>query len=576
MNKNINMIKSITSFLLIFTLTSIPYLITKIIEHQKLVYIVSALFLVIVFGFSRYLSKDLDSNIINLFSYLNNFNILYILGIFIFTIITQNQYLHFETISWDTPSYLVASLPIGDGYLPLEVQWDSKGPLFFYIYYFFIFLSGKSYVMFKIFHDILLFIISLLLYKTLNLKNNNHRLTSFFATILFTTIVSKSDYVSEYSEIYILLIVAYIYYKYIQRGLNLNNIFLTTFFVSCAFLINQVALIFVLPYIVSIIQNKQIDKNTIKYGFLGLTIPPFIVSLIYSFNDMFDLLVINYVLVPFGYANKGSESSINELRIWFREFFYYNKILYFALLCIITFEIVKMIRYKKNESLIITKLISPLYLNIYISILIYFIGGHNYSHHLVYLIYFIIFFFDDLRFNNSYIMLMMLILVASSSVFAKSFNQSYANLSNLNNIQNEYPLYKLSQEIDDYFSSDYEILALEYVLVLFYLDKPNYTYIVHPTNHFEDYIAEPLKNYGYLQFDNINKALLSQPDVVMCNPMRIHKGVPTDNINFDCNFSFYEEKYFQIETSEYRKDLNIEYYYDPYKDLNVFINKEFK
>ena len=101
------MIKSITSFLLIFTLTSIPYLVTKIIEHQKLVYIVSALFLVIVFGFSRYLSKDLDSNIFNLFSYLNNFNILYILGIFIFTIITQNQYLHFETISWDTPSYLV-------------------------------------------------------------------------------------------------------------------------------------------------------------------------------------------------------------------------------------------------------------------------------------------------------------------------------------------------------------------------------------------------------------------------------------------------------------------------------------
>ena len=573
MYKNFNIFKSTTSFLLIFTLTSIPYLITKIIDHQKLVFIVSSLFLVIVFGFSRYLSKDLDENTIKLFSYLNNFNILYILGIFIFTVITQNQYLHFETISWDTNSYLVASLPIGDGYLPLETQWDSKGPLFFYIYYFFIFLSGKSFVLFRIFHDILLFIISLLLYKTLNFKNNNLRLTSFFGTILFTTIVSKPDYVSEYSEIYVLLIIAYIYYKYTQKGPSLNNIFLTTFLISCAFLINQVALLFILPYFVLIIQYKQIDNNTIKYGFLGLIIPPFIFSIIYSFNDMFDLLVINYILVPFGYANTGSESSINELRIWFREFFYFNKILYLALLCIFTNEIIKIISYRKNKSLIITKLTSPLYINIYISILIYFIGGHNYSHHLFYLLYFIIFFFSELRINNSYMMLMILVLVASSSVFAKSFNQSYTNLSNLNNIQNEYPLYKLSQEINKYFSTDYDILALEYVLVLFYLEKTNYTYIVHPTNHFEEYISEPLKNYGYLQFDNINTALLSQPDVVICNPIRIHKGVPTDNLNFNCNFSFYEEKYIQIDTSQYRKDFKIEYYYDPYKDLNVFINK---
>ena len=60
---------------------------------------------------------------------LNKINLLFIyLGLFIFTFITQNVYLDFETISWDVSSYLVASLPIGDGYLPYEKQWESKGP----------------------------------------------------------------------------------------------------------------------------------------------------------------------------------------------------------------------------------------------------------------------------------------------------------------------------------------------------------------------------------------------------------------------------------------------------------------
>ena len=61
-------------------------------------------------------------------------------------IITQNLYLNYETITWDTASYLVASLPLQDGYLPYETQWESKGPLLTYIYYFLILLSNKSLV----------------------------------------------------------------------------------------------------------------------------------------------------------------------------------------------------------------------------------------------------------------------------------------------------------------------------------------------------------------------------------------------------------------------------------------------
>ena len=41
-----------------------------------------------------------------------------------------NITLNFEVISWDIPSYLVASQEINMGYLPLETQWESKVPCF--------------------------------------------------------------------------------------------------------------------------------------------------------------------------------------------------------------------------------------------------------------------------------------------------------------------------------------------------------------------------------------------------------------------------------------------------------------
>ena len=55
--------------------------------------------------------------------------------------------------------------------------------------------------------------------------------------------------------------------------------------------------------------------------------------------------------------------------------------------------------------------------------------------------------------------------------------------------------------------------------------------------------------------------------------MRIHRGVPTDNTNFKCDYEHYQNEYNQIETTVYRKNIKVEYYFDPYKNMNVFIKK---
>ena len=85
--------------------------------------------------------------------------IFYIFSLFIVTIISQNTHLNYETIDWDTNSYLVASLDILNGYLPYENSWESKQPLLYYIYAFLITISQADLIIFKLLNDLLLFII---------------------------------------------------------------------------------------------------------------------------------------------------------------------------------------------------------------------------------------------------------------------------------------------------------------------------------------------------------------------------------------------------------------------------------
>ena len=61
--------------------------------------------------------------------------------LFIITILTQNYDLNYEIITWDVPSYLVTSQQVMNGEIPFSSQWESKGPLFFYLYSLFNILS---------------------------------------------------------------------------------------------------------------------------------------------------------------------------------------------------------------------------------------------------------------------------------------------------------------------------------------------------------------------------------------------------------------------------------------------------
>ena len=75
----------------------------------------------------------------------------------------------------------------------------------------------------------------------------------------------------------------------------------------------------------------------------------------------------------------------------------------------------------------------------------------------------------------------------------------------------------MSEQIDEEFDNEYEILALEYLLVLYYLDIPNVSYIIHPGNHYEEYIVEKLIELNKVQTNEFNHISLLHRRRARCN-----------------------------------------------------------
>ena len=95
---------------------------------------------------------------------------------------------------------------------------------------------------------------------------------------------------------------------------------------------------------------------------------------------------------------------------------------------------------------------------------------------------------------------------------------SYNNIYSFEDIYNDYPIKKLSEKIDEIFESDdYSILALDNLLVLYYLDKPNESYIVHPTNHNEYFIINNLIEKNLISNNYLQTILNKRPDVIVCS-----------------------------------------------------------
>ena len=76
-------------------------------------------------------------------------------------------------------------------------------------------------------------------------------------------------------------------------------------------------------------------------------------------------------------------------------------------------------------------------------------------------------------------------------------------------------------------------MALDYHLVLFYLDKPNASYFIHPTLIFNEQINSHLKYYLKLD-SSFETVLTSRPNYIICN-----------DILFECALDGYQNKTYE-------------------------------
>ncbi len=546
--------------------------ILKRIESNQKALLLSSILLVILFLTYRFFKND--SIIISRLNHTltesrRNF-IIFIIFISTLTIISQNYFLNFEMIDWDIPSYLVAASDVLRGNLPLENQWESKGPVFFYLYSLILIISGKNIIFFKLLNDLILLFLSLIIFKIVSLKTNKNFVLSSLASTLFILLFSLSSLVSEYSELYSLVFISLSYYFYEKNKDNNSNLILIGIFMSLSTLINQGTVLFVLPYLIIIfLANK--GKNVFKkYTFFGLGLigPHLFFLLIYFINNLTDIYIATFIEIPFKYT-ASTFSYIYELRVFFRQYFELNNFIYISIFVLIIFYLFNLID-EKNLSKVYRDFDV---LNIFFGLAFYIIASHNYYHHLFFVLFFIPFFVSKIRYQKQISLLLLVILTSSLSIINDRFSKSYEYLSDIENTINNYPIYQMSIDLNDRMSNNqYKIFALDYVLVLFYLDKPNYTYVIHPSNFEEDFIVETLDRLEY-QRKNIEDDIVlgNFVDIIICTPRMVINGEVRSNPLINCDVSAYNRNYLRVDTTQYNINPNLEYVNDPYKEISLYI-----
>ena len=562
-----NVIKNNQVIFIILSVIGFSY----ILNIEKIVTVISIIIIGLLIIFKDFQHPNKELNLRFIYNIGKNTQIVIsLLSLFAIAIITQNVYLNYETITWDVASYLVASIEVSEGYLPMETQWESKGPLLFYIYEYLFDISNSNYVNFRLLSDFVLYLVSLIIFFIVYILTEKRVLKGFMSSVLFILLTSKVWYVSEFSELYCLFFIslAYLFNLLIKKE-NLRY-FIVGLLVSLSSLINQGSLLFLIPFITtSIFNNKKSYKKSLTQitfllsAFISFHIFFFI---IYFLKDMADLYFANYVTIPLGYTGE-TFSSIYELRVWIREFYHYDRFLYFSfftLMFVFALENVRNIKSFLDINVV----------SIIIGISIYFIGSHNYYHHLFYILFFVPILFTMISDRRYEILISSFIFISTASILINSIQPAYNNLKSLDTTLENYPLYQLSEEIDSYFEDDYSVFALDYLFVLNYLDKKNYSYIVHPMNHFEEFITSVLIDIDRIPKDNVNLLIASEPDVIICNTSMIINGIETRiDKPYNCEINEYKDNYFKLDTSKYRENENLFYYKDPTRTINVYIKE---
>lgn len=513
--------------------------------------------------------SKLIQNFLNLFNSMKkkkflNFFLLFLILFSIFA--TQFAYLEYETIDWDVNTYLVVSNDIINGNLPYENEWDDKGPFLYLTYSLFNYLSSGSLVLFKALNNFLFLVVVVNLYLSIYLFSNyKSHSKSIFGSLLFILSMAAPWGTVEYSEL-----IGLFYLSISILFLNLQNkklVYLSGIFFGIATLVNQGIGVFLIPLIYQLIKKENPKKSIMRFLISFLTIHCFMMIL-YFVNGLIKTYFVTLFIVPLSYV--ASEVSLYTL---LKELWVFSKsILDFNVFVFVTFIFISTILFlsfsKKTFWFVEQKLFSNTAINLFVlsSLLFYVLGSTGYYHHLIFSLYFICLSVSLIQNFKSEIIFIIFVLISLFTTLPKTINNSIENFNSLNSIQENYPLYQLSQEIDSYFEDDYSLISLDHQLINFYLKKPNSAYVIHSTNYKEYSIINNLERFGLMEEKLISFIIESEPDVVVCSSL-----TKTYIDEISCEMTEFNNKYISLNTERYFNDNLRTYYGDPFREIYVYI-----
>lgn len=478
----------------------------------------------------------------------------------------QGQYLNFETIDSDVHTYLLVGNDVLNGFLPYENEWDDKGPFLYFFYAILIFISNKNLIIFKILCDLLVLFIAFTISKISFLINKeNKRAQALFSPILFVLLLSPPWGSVEYSEIFALVFLSLSLYILIKNSTNKIFILISGIIFGISTLINQGSGVFFILFALLLNQSKILSG--FKFFISGISFPHLITLGLYASKDLLDVYFVTLLSIPIKYSSQDF-NLIYEFNVYLRETFYFDPFIYSMIVLLIVISIFKI---KEIKYFTVYDFIP--YIGILLSLLFFYLGSTGYKHHLIFLLFFLSLLpLGFLKTKKSFGWVFVLLFSLSFGfIGVNSVSKAYSNIYNLEEVYSHYPLKQLSTEIKEEFNEEYSIFAIDHTLVLFYLNKENESYIIHPTNYLEPAIFNELTRIGKVVENELSFQIEQKPNIILCS-QEIRWLLEEVN----CEVTDFFKGYKKINTEIYFDNLNRTFYKDPYRTVDLYINNEGK
>ena len=430
--------------------------------------------------------------------------------LFFLVFLFQSSTYNFETLDWDINAFLVTSLELGRGNLPFENQYENKPPLLFAIFYLFSVISSKNLLIIKVLNDIVIFLIAFQSVFIFTKKETCPKLFNFVPSIIFILFISNVWFHPNYSEFLSLFFITSSYLIY-KKSENKNKFFIIGILLAVSSLINLGTSIFLICFgIMFFLYDDKKLKSLINL-FLGFGLIHLIFLIIYIVDGSLNEYLMAMFQIPMSYGTTDF-SLTTSLTVFLTSFVEYNLAIYVLILISVSLflnmilEIVKKGTYKFENS--------ELILLIFFGLLFFNLAGKGYYHHLIFLLYFLSLSFILLQnkiLNRGFVFFIILIIGFSALNFIEN---SYNNIKNFSNLEEQYPMKKVSNVIILNNLEYDEIFSTNYILILYYLDKPNTSYVVHPALYDYEEITNVLlqnkkivENEIVYQLNNVPKFL---------------------------------------------------------------------